>query len=216
MPGGRITLVARGRAQGAYAPGRKALREVRKLRKQVMDDPKWIAVTLDATPDTTGTVASIFPIAQGVDESERLGDKVSVMSILVKGSLIQNTSSTGGTRVRFVLIQDRKGSTTVPTIVQTYGTVARFTNNLPRLFGSLEMDRWKVILDKYFILPLAADNQAQKQFNYFKRFKNPLSVTFSGTAGTDESCNHVYAMIASNEGTNVPAGNWEAVSKFFG
>ncbi len=211
MAGGRMVLVARGRKQ---TPGRQALRKVRAVERRLNSDPKWITTALDTTPDSTGTVVSIIPIAQGVDESERLGDRVLVNSILIKGIGLQHASAAASTQVRIVLVQALHGNTTAPTAVQVFGSVANMQQGLPRLFGSAEMDQFKVLMDKLILFPAFADNKTIQKINYFKKFKSPLNVSFTGTAGTDEGQNHVFLMVGCNEATNVPTFAWQSVVKF--
>lgn len=194
--------------------GRRALRKVNAVEKRLNSDPKWITTVLDATPDSTGTSVSLFPISQGTDESERIGDRILVKSILIKGIALQNASASAGTQVRMVLVQDMHGNTTAPTIVEVFGSVANMQQNLPRLFGSQEVSRFKVLMDKMIIFQAAGNNRSIQKINYFKRFKTPLNVGYTGTGATDEGHNHVYLLVGCNEATNVPAFVWRSVCKF--
>ncbi len=200
--------------KGASGTASRALRKVNVLEKRLNSDPKWVTSVLDATPDSTGTSVSIFPIAQGTDENERLGDRILVHSILIKGIGIQDASAAAGTQVRWALVRAPLGTTTAPTIVEVFGTVALMSQNRRRLFNSDSTLRFKVLADKFIVFPAFGDNRSTQKINYYHKFKKPLNVTYSNTGATDEGPNHIYIMVACNEGINVPAFAWDVVVKY--
>ncbi len=58
------------------------------------------------------------------------------------------------------------------------------------------------------------NDNGRQQANIDLYKKLGFHVYYSGSASTDEGRNNVYAMIASNEVSNVPAATWVSQFKF--
>jgi len=87
---------------------RKVAKVVRKTLKKVVE-PKTKALS-SQTPTITTTGLNLThacQIAEGTTQSERIGNQVYLNSFYWKGHVLENSSSTAGTRTRFILYKPR-------------------------------------------------------------------------------------------------------------
>lgn len=138
------------------------------------------------TFDTTGEVPAtgqLNLIPQGVAESERVGRKVTIKSIMMHGTMTAGVAGTGGQTVRMLLVQDTQcnGAAT------TYATVMNGTNTWP--FRNLDnIDRFRVLKDWKICLNaqagVAGAWQPTKRFiNFYKKCNIPIEFDNTATTG---------------------------------
>lgn len=192
------------------APRNLALNDLRKLKKKVNKNTKILSsreigrlrVDMDTGPSTTANVERISALAQGDDEFNRHGNKVHATHVSCRGSIIMHASS-AQTRVRFVLLRDKLGSTVPPTLLDVFTSEGHFFDNKHRRDGVQEMKRFDIIWDKYIILNEAFDGAVPAASWKFSKKLN-FDILFTGTAATNEGKNMIYLLSGSDEPTSVP------------
>ncbi len=207
--------MARGRpgyrrcAKMVHSDAALALKGVRQLKKLINVEYKSFQTVVDASPDTTGNVANLSAVAQGDDADDRDGNKIRPFSLQIKGNLIIHTSAVA-TTVRFMVVQDRSGTTTAPAITDMFASATVFAAGQPSLQTPQVNSRFKVISDNFYMLQ---DNGQQvRQVNIYRKLHG--HTYYSGAAATDEGRNNYWLFTASNEATNVPLSSVRAVFKW--
>ncbi len=206
---GRISLAARGRqpiARKALNLARKNLRTIKAER-----EIKNLNIGLDTTPDSTGNVQNVSLLPQGLDDDERIGNKVHAFSIKMAGSLTQHASATV-TYARYMILRDRNGTTSQPGILDMFSSVAAFANGHPSAGLTQINSRFQVLLD--YKVAFNDQHKIVSLVNKYKKLNFP--VYWENTGATDEGKNNLYCFSASTEATNAPAGSIIAQFKWIG
>lgn len=175
----------------------------------------WASTECDPT-----TVNTLFAPEEGADINERIGRKVNVNKITLRGNIrvpaqTNATAADDVSLVRLIVVLDRQTNgaqlagenvISTPPSVNAFMSPLQFQN--PNGFG-----RYQVLKDKYFNInhpPISYDGTNMEiggSTRYFKitlRFKKPIQVRFNGTAGgavtsiIDNSF-HVLAICTNNE-----------------
>ncbi len=160
-----------------------------RFRSRAVNELKFKDVTVnDATVATGGTIAedSLLTIAQGSDESERVGRKIIVQSVMMNGSVVLNdpTDQAGSAdTVRVIVYVDHQanGATAAVTDILETASFLSFRNLVNSKRFTILMDAW---------LDLAAPSSGTgalygrdvKTFKLFKKNLN-IDVEYSGTTG---------------------------------
>lgn len=102
--------------------------------------------------DTTGTVTLISGVANGADFTERIGRKILMKSIYVKGFIFNIDNTTSPSLCRLILVYDN----------QTNGAAPAITDILKQSFSESQLnlnnrDRFKIISDKTWVLGGVSD-----------------------------------------------------------
>lgn len=135
---------------------------------------------------TTGTVVLLDGVATGTDFTNRIGRKVNLASVYLRGDISYTaTTADGGVAVRVMIVYDTQtnGAAPVVTDILTASTVTA-PNNLNN------RDRFKTLMDKVFQLPgahfvaaaLTVGSPQSKTVKKYKRLNH--EVIFGGTAAT--------------------------------
>ncbi len=176
----------------------KALAVAFAVKKLINVEYMSFRVTPTSDPNTSGTSQNMTAIAQGDDTSDRQGDKIRVKRLALSGIVTLHASATDS-RVRFVIVRDNNGSTTIPTIANLYAGASAFADNTLKSGTPQENSRFSVLWDKMVIVN---SDTPTKAFSYSMTLDH--HVFFSGPAATDEGKGHLYLFMASNEATNDP------------
>lgn len=172
----------------------------------------WTGTEQDPT-----TLNTLFVPEKGAGINERIGRKVNLLKLRVKGTVIvapQGAQTAGDARavIRLALVQDMQ---TNATQVQgeevfdgTTGTGATAVN----AFQSLEnLGRFKVLKDKHVVLqnPNAIDTDKQqglaRTFKWDVIFSKPVSVSFNATNGgtVADIVDNSFHVLANTDSTNL-------------
>ncbi len=171
-----------------------------------------IRVVMDTTPDTTAVVQNLAPLPQGDDVDERHGRQVHAEQVLLSGTVFKHSTSIF-TRVHMIIVIDKQGSSTPPTITDVYGSEQDFFVGAPRRETEFDLKRFRIIWDKFIVLNENFDGQNTcVHFKMSKKLNHNMN--FTGTGATDEGKNSIWLMTGSDEATNVPSVNGEAVFRF--
>ncbi len=191
----------------------KALVLARRNKKSIQSEReiKNLNLGLDTTPDTTGVVSNVSLLPQGLDDDERIGNKVKAFSIKLGGSISQHPTATN-TFCRYMIVRDRFGTTAQPAITDMFSSVAAFANGHPTLGLSQVSSRFQVLIDVR--IAFSDVHRTVVYVNKYKKLNFPIY--WENTGATDEGKNNLYSFSASTEASNVPAASLIAQFKFIG
>jgi len=162
----------------------------------------------DATTSAAVTTASGFHhatnIAEGDDYNERIGRKINLLSLLVKGYI---TCITTSDIVRVYVVYDKEPQQTQPAIADIL--VADGVNTFPNINN---VQRFKILYDRVFNLTLQDGAETtQQKFKFYKRFKNAeISWKTDGANLPNKGGIYVYAVALNNAAATV---NWSVNSR---
>jgi len=158
----------------------------------------------------TGLVQHISPVAQGTDFDERVGDKISLARLWVRGTLIANTADTStlDTICRIIVFRDNFNQGTAPAITDflTFDGVGSLRNTRPE-----NLRRYEFLADNTFVVGNDANSTSgisnAKLISYEVSLGN-RPCTFIGTAATDEGPGSLWIYHACSKSTNLPTVSW--------
>lgn len=177
------------------------------VRKEIdkQEEFKLIDVSADSTLDNVGQITHLTPIAQGLDQSDRTGNKVKLRSILFRynGTGIVAAGTAG---VRCIIFQDRQHDGTTPTMA----------NLLDGAFTSSPLDRdqlgrFKILHDE--MIPFDIYGQGLKRMGKVYRKLN-ITCSFTSNLGTATFQNPLYIMWLSDQAANNPVIRWDTRVRF--
>lgn len=148
-----------------------------------MGERKTIDVdTATYNGDTTGSVQLLNGVAAGTDFTDRIGRKIIMRSLFIRGLVFPNDDTSSHQLVRVVVVYDMQSNGAAPTIANVYKAVDGLAQvNLNN------RDRFKILVDKTFAVA-KVDNSAgaswagsptTHKFKIYKRLKH--EVLFNGT-----------------------------------
>lgn len=145
-------------------------------RKVVDVDPGTIAVT------TTGTVTLINGVATGTDFTDRVGRKIVMKSVFVRGIVFPDDVITLNSLARIMLVYDMQANGAAPIITDILKSATAVAN-----LNLNNRDRFKILMDKEFAVA-KTDNTATQavsgsptchRFKKYTRLNH--EVLFNGT-----------------------------------
>lgn len=206
MPRRKRTTVSRNR-------DRALVRRVNQLEALTKRDVRALNVVLPTTVAAAGSVTSVCDIAQGDTTITRDGDRITTISVLLKGFLSQHANATGST-VRICLIRDKRGTTTFPTIANVFETLAEFTGNRNRGVLQDAQSRFDIIIDKFFTMN--DGGVLSHQFSEYRKIGGKV-IEFTGPAIDDQGAGALYIFLGTNEtGSNIPTFSGTLTIKWYG
>lgn len=171
-----------------------------KLKKLTKPEQKYILTSGSASPDNTGSVAPLTFIAQGTDETQRIGMRISPRYFDIR----YYWNMTAGVLVNTRLIIFRwheDPNTNPPTMATILGAGGDPTLNPP---NPLSKSQYEILYDKAFYL--SAAGTPAKTFVFRKRLPLNKQIYYQGNGNTAASAlkNHIYVLVVSDA---APAGN---------
>lgn len=168
---------------------------VKKLvRKEA--ETKYNDNLFSASVDTTGTLIDVFDPAQGVADTDRVGDKVTLRGMRMSFKMAAADTSN---YVRIVLFQWYPNSNlSVPTIGTVLFDVSTGDRAMTSPYVHDYQNQFHVIYDKVFTLAINSDTIIRTRtfkpnFKYVKK-------TVEFTAGTVNASNKLYVFAISDSG----------------
>lgn len=176
----------------------KKVEQVVKQTQQKIEEHKFLDVDIGVTMSAgTGLIEhflSIVPVAQGLDYNNRIGNEISVLSVNLKGLIVDFKNSN---YARAFIIQDTQTiSDTLPNVTDIFSDRNPVTYKL----NLLNNKRFK-ILEKSDIIysqnigSTYPTSVAVPHVNMYHKFKYPLKVRFNGTTTTDFQKNVLYLAV---------------------
>jgi len=150
---------------------------------------KFLDTAQGFTFDTTGEVPAggqLNLIPQGVNESERIGRKVTIKSIHARWQIQPNANTWLGSTLRLLLVQDTQCNGAAATYSGVGGVLE---SDSVTAFRNLEnTNRFIIHMDKFFSLQptagiLTAFNASPKCITFSKRCNIPIEFDSSATTG---------------------------------
>lgn len=209
------------RARKAARVNVKALsRQVTKLTKEVQGEYKIIqqsSVANCAAINAGGNGCLLDgPLAlssQGSAAVNRIGNKVKLMSMQVKGFIVQQSNTHSNRLVRIMLVQNKDHNLLAPSV-----SISNITGNLydadPRTStittlsyrNFVNMNNWKILASKNVVV--SADSvtgqSMEKTFNMYVKFKKGITQNYNQVASALES-GAIYFLCLCDSGDSNPA-----------
>ncbi len=199
---------------------KKSTKKADALAKQVRKNTRALGskefhftrTAVDTTPDTTAVIQNLSAIAEGLDDNNRLGRKIHAEKIEISGIMSKHSVSTFSS-YRIVLFRDNFGTTTAPDRADLFENENDFFNGKPRAHSTQKLKRFTILMDKHIVLNETFDNNnTARPFSFTKKLN--WNILYTGTAATDEGKNNLWLMTGSDEATNVPSVELDAMFTF--
>ncbi len=188
----------------------KALDVAVMVKALVNVEYKSFTIALVTDPNSTGVVTHLTAIAQGSDFSNRIGRKIKLLSLSIRGNIAINGSATNSI-YRLLILRDNSGTTTPPTIANLFTDTATFLNNKNKIGDPQSNSRFTVLSDTWYTINIGNEN-TRKKIQIYKKVN--FHVNYSGTAATDEGKGCVYALQASSEASLDPIVTADVMIKY--
>jgi len=176
----------------------KALKQV----KRMIPRPEWKSFDVAraaTTITTTATLTNLAAMSPGTGESDFVGDKVRMKSVLLRMSITPNATA-GVNYLRVIVFRDKQSNVGTPPTAATLLQVA--TNYLSPLNNDNGM-RFKVMYDQTFTVDTDANGaQVQKLYrrlNYVSEFQAGVAIPIT---------NSTYILEISDQAANGPSVQW--------
>lgn len=179
---------------------------VRFLKSVVNAEKKYCDTSVvTVTPNTTGQLVFLNPIATGTDQVTRNGMSVKATSLFVQGSVVKNASATSSI-VRLLLVMDHDNQGTAPNVTDILDS-ANVNSQLNQYNGK----RFQILRDKKLVLDT---DEVTKIFKYY--MKLGMHLKYGGTTSGSGSArdNALYMLLISNEPTNTPSLTYSSRLRF--
>lgn len=166
--------------------------------------------TIDVDPaayvsDTTGTITLLNGVAVGTDFTDRIGRKILMKSIFIRGIHLPVDDSTGNFISRLVIVYDRQANGVAPAITDVVKSI-----NGSAQINLNNRDRFQILFDKQYVTAKVSDTATQSfagsptvhSVKLFRRLRH--ETVFQGTAATVASIatGSVYMLTFSNAAAN--------------
>lgn len=186
----------------AMTVAKKALREVRQLRRNV--EPKMFeSVESTFSPTAAGVVIHLTPMDQGVELDERSGLRCNVFGVSLQGFITQVVLQTAFT-VRCTIIVFKQADTS-EVLLST--DVFREAKVMAQSQYSTRK-RFTVLADMFW--SINSESVTTPKVQWFKKFiklKN-LPLAWSGALGTSQIENSIWMIWKTDVTANLPIVNW--------
>lgn len=159
------------------------------------------AESLGGTLPAIGSVDNLVPIGQGITNSTRIGNKITVKRIQLKciltGSVLVGAADQNDP-IRVCIVQDKESDGAEPTYANVFGSsVYNFQNlnSFPK--------RFKILYDKTIVLSVqdtTTDDYITPSpwIELDKKYKRGINVYFDGANATDVQRNSLFLMMKSD------------------
>lgn len=123
-------------------------------------EKKFVDIGLSTLPAVTGTVDLLSLVPQGPEESQRVGRKISITNINIKGHILLSgtTAAVTANRVRIAVVWDKQSNGTAMTAAQVWNIAGTADINAYRALDNI--GRFVILYDKVHSVsvPLAGLN----------------------------------------------------------
>lgn len=188
------------RYKNYYRGGMQLYKDVMLLKSLVNVEKKYFDTSSSGTSlptNTTGTLVLLNAIDQGVGISQRTGNSIKIVSLMLEGFIQLNSLATNDA-VQVSLILDRQPNATVANWNDIYEIGSSSASLAQR--NKLTVDRFTVL--KSYDLTLATQGETIKKFKCF--LKLGMHEKFNGTGATIASIytNAIYLCFQGNLSSN--------------
>lgn len=191
--------------KGAKAMASLALKMASRNRKAV--EVKSTAASHSGLVSNSGVVTLISGIAEGTDYDDRIGKKIVIKSVQIKGFMANNDSTLGDTTViRLMIVRDNSFAGTAPAISDLLLNSNAYSLRNPR----------PDLLRKYTVLyDTFRANDRDNPSNVFGKYRKlNQQAIFDGASISSVSKGSLYVVMLSNRSTDIPTVAWQSMVKF--
>lgn len=191
--------------KGAKAMASLALKMASRNRKAV--EVKSTAASHSGLVSNSGVVTLISGIAEGTDYDDRVGKKIVIKSVQIKGFMANKDSTLGATTViRLMIVRDNSFSGTAPAISDLLLNSNAYSLRNPR----------PDLLRKYTVLyDTFRANDRDNPHNLFGKYRRlNQQAIFDGASVSSVSKGSLYVVMLSNRATDIPTVSWQSMVKF--
>lgn len=176
---------------------KKALKEVRKLKRILKPEPKHHTVgTTTITPNIAGSITHITGIANGNSVTTRVGNGIRASWYELRFRVTQAAAATE-TWLRCVLFVDKKQ---VESVVPATQDVLKNADVLSP-YARLTHGRFRILFDRV----LNFDDTLRQTATVLKRGRINMPIEWIGGAAGDISTNGIYLLFLSTLNANMPS-----------
>lgn len=159
------------------------------------------SVNINGITNGTWTWIPFAPLAQGTDETQRIGDKITMLNIQMNAYL-SNATANKQDVVRVVVIQFHQGlNGSTPTAADVFDA----PTNMMSMFNSLyQGTRFTVLRD---FKKSVVTGYAQPVLKLFQKIRGRYAkCTFNNTTSGSWDANHIFIGVSSTSTSNDPTG----------
>lgn len=180
--------------------------KVERMIKKQIEVKSFDTAGVASQCDYNGGIITLCEIAQGTDFNQRLGRRINVKSVQIKGYWSQpNVGAASVNRIMLFSDSDLQDSGTLPVPTDVLETVATAIAPVSlRENDTQYMKRFKIYWDNICVTVKGQENE-YNIFNYYKEFEKGHHIQFSGTGASDSAQGTLMLCVASNlVTTNLP------------
>jgi hypothetical protein len=171
-------------AGDAYSLASRAYKGVQAITRLINIETKHLDFVGTFTVSTTPTIVYVSALAQGTDDSQRIGDSIRCQSLELKTMVRLDLASTGYTSLHLLLVRDLQNSGATPTMTDVYDT----TSN-PTLQVWLNRDRYNILFDEHIVLnrevgPVIDDRRVMLPASGHIKYRLTTSAAAAAAAGS--------------------------------
>jgi len=191
----------RGKRKRTYRKPKLSLKSVnQKIKKiQTAIERKHLDTFYSNTVGLSGTVFAITGALQGVSDTQRIGDKITTTSIMIKYMLSQHDAPYNTFRV--VCVRARSGAT-VPAVGNVFLNGSGPQSTMPSLWHYnldwFRSGKAKILYDKCFTLQ---GPNTDEPGTITRSVKIPFRTNIQYQGGTISANNQIYMMVITDSGT---------------
>jgi len=184
-----------------YRKSKLSLKSVNNKIKKIQSaiEYKHLDTFYSNTVSLTGTVFPISNALQGISDSQRVGDKLTTTSVMIKFMLSQYDAPYNTFRV--ICLRARSGATT-PAVGNVLLTGSGPQSQLPSLWyyniDWFRSGKAKILYDKCFVLQ---GPNADEPGTLTRSVKIPFRTNIQFQGGATNANNQIYMMVISDSGT---------------
>jgi hypothetical protein len=175
--------------------------------KRMMPKPErkyFDTVVPPTAATTTGLVLSLDAVLAGTGETQRIGDQITVQSLLLRLAVSTGTAGTGFLRV--IMFRWKPGGNTLSPITSNLLQTSSFLSPINVDYG----EQIKVIMDKTYAL---ATGSSQLQIDKFWRRKRYVA-NYSNSNPTSTNSNATFIFFITDTATGAPTYSFYSRLRF--
>lgn len=184
-------MIPRKRLSGrTYPPSKRQRTSVRAYRGRTplstyqprapQGEWKFLDQSLTLNVDTTGTITLLNGLAPGTSASQRVGTKIAIRSLELRGRSTVASGAGIDQGCRFFFLLDKQSNGAAPAAGDflapaTYLGMRNLANR----------KRFKILQDYFYPLSASGEDESARHFKVYIKFRRPLIVDYNaGTAGS--------------------------------
>lgn len=171
----------------------QALMVANGVKNLINTEFKFNDVSSTTNVTTTAQIIDLTEIAEGTNNTERVGKSIRLKSLLQRGSA-RIDASASASALRAIIVHDMDNTGTAPSVTDILQSSSFVANiNLASSLG-----RWRVLMDK--TLNMSANGTQRVSWKRYIKLNH--HVKYSGSAANSNQKGSLFLVLLSNESTN--------------